>query len=285
MSRSAEEPDTFNFSHIIMTSDEIIEQYGRKQSMHCLTLDSFVCNGYGDWLMGYTGAALGGWASPPSEFAEVRVDYPLVIFELFADPLLYREAITDRLPALEADDEQRGKTNACGYFPGLALRLFARGNERLLERLKAQGLSGVELRTAYLRERQRLLRCAHILAHEGRHVFDLTDKPDGYPGAELEFRAKCSEVVFAPDPLLVLASGNIFSPNIGREDNGHGSANTRIMKLLADWMNTHTAEIAGLDLSHPLLPQFDRLTDDQMREAFRSMDPSAQPEAKKESGQ
>lgn len=279
--RSVEAPDFFSFSHIIMTSDESIEQYGRTQSMHCVTLDSFICNGYGDWLMGFTGAALGGWASPPSGFAEVRVDYPLNIFEAFVDPDLYREYISERLPGLATEDEARARTNACGYFPGLALRLFVRGNERLLERLKAEGLSGVELRTAFLQERQRLLRPAHILAHEGRHVFDMSDKPGGYSGAELEFRAKCSEIVFAPDPLLIAGVGNIFSPNIGRKDNGHGSANTRIMKLLADWMKVHSAEIAALDESRPLLPQFDRLTDDQMRAAFRAMDPRGQAEAKR----
>lgn len=276
VSRSAEAPDTFSFGHIIMSSDESIEQYGRKQSMHCLILDSFICNGYGDWLMGFTGAGVSGWAGPPAEFAEVHVDYPSAIFEILSDPVLYRESISERLPVLEAEDEQRGKTNPCGYFPGLSLRLFARGNERLLQRLKAQGLTGFELRTAFLRERQRLLRAAIILAHEGRHVFDINDKPDGYSGAELEFRAKCSEVVFAPDPLLVAGLGHIFCPNIGREDNSHGSANTHIMKLLVDWMQTHSAEVAGLDSSRPLLPQFDRLTDDQMRTAFRSIDPRAQ---------
>lgn len=120
-----------------------------------------------------------------------------------------------------------------------------------------------------------MLRPAIILAHEGRHLFDLKDKPGGYSGAELEFRAKCSEVVFAPDPLLLVGVGDVFCPNIGREDNSHGSANTRVMKLLLDWMQSHGAEVAGLDSSRPLLPQFDKLTDDQMRAAFRSFDPRA----------
>ena len=33
--------------------------------------------------------------------------------------------------------------------------------------------------------------------------------------------------------------------------------------------------IAGLDPERPLLPQFDKLTDDQMRKAVRTMDPWA----------
>jgi hypothetical protein len=92
----------------------------------------------------------------------------------------------------------------------------------------------------------------------------------------LEFRAKCSQVVFSTDPLLVVGVGDIFAPSIGLQDNGHGAANTRVMKRLAAWMETHATEVAGLDTSRPLLPQFDRLTDDQIRAAFRSMDPWAQ---------
>jgi hypothetical protein len=48
------------------------------------------------------------------------------------------------------------------------------------------------------------------------------------------------------------------------------------MRLLGTWMQAHSTEIAGLDSSRPLLPQFDRLTDEQMRAAFRSMDPRVQ---------
>jgi len=40
-------------------------------------------------------------------------------------------------------------------------------------------------------------------------------------------------------------------------------------------MRTHASEIAGLDVSKPLLAQFDKLTDEQICAAFRSMDPLA----------
>jgi hypothetical protein len=75
--------------------------------------------------------------------------------------------------------------------------------------------------------------------------------------------------------------GNIFSPNINPKGGGHGLANARIMKGLAAWMEAHAREIPGLDASRPLLPQFDRLTDEQMREAFRSMDPWAYSEGRR----
>ena len=269
------DPDTFSYGHSIWVSEEAIEQYGRKSVLRRFVLDSMVCNGFGDWLSGVTATGVGGWASPPSEFVQIRADWSLYVWQSLTEPDIYRRYILERLERLKPQDDERAKTNACGYFPGLSLRLYVRGNERLLGRLKDQGLSGPELRLAFLKERERLLEPALIIAHEGRHVLDLNDQSARYSGTDLEFRAKCSEVVFAPDPLLALSTGSIFSPNIGKAVSGHPMANARIMKHLLAWMQGHEQEIAGLDRSRPLLPQFDRLTDEQMRAAFRSMDPSA----------
>ena len=47
------------------------------------------------------------------------------------------------------------------------------------------------------------------------------------------------------------------------------------MRGLVAWMREHGSDIGGLDLARPLLPQFDLLTDEQIRAAFRSMDPLA----------
>lgn len=47
----------------------------------------------------------------------------------------------------------------------------------------------------------------------------------------------------------------------------------RIMKGIVDWMKRHQTEIAGLDPNRPVLPQLDRLTDDQLRAIMRGMDP------------
>jgi hypothetical protein len=77
--------------------------------------------------------------------------------------------------------------------------------------------------------------------------------------------------------LLQLGVGNIFSANIGQRGSAHGMANALVMKCLLAWLEAHAPELPALDPSRPLLPQFDRLTDDQMRAAFRSMDPWAKP--------
>jgi hypothetical protein len=190
------------------------------------------------------------------------------------DPELHRLAmeITERLTA---EDNKCPNLDSCGYFPGLAARLSVRSNDRIHERLKAQGLSGLELRTAFLQERDRLVNAGNLVAHEGRHALDMSEKTGDYTSAELEFRAKCSQVIFSSDPLLILGLGNIFSPEINPQGSGHGLADARIMKNLLSWMKSHAKEIPALDPSRPMLSQFDRLTDEQMREAFRSMDPWA----------
>ena len=49
----------------------------------------------------------------------------------------------------------------------------------------------------------------------------------------------------------------------------------RVMNGLVAWMQAHAQEIPAIDTSRPLLPQFDRLTNEQIRDAHRSMDPWA----------
>jgi hypothetical protein len=139
----------------------------------------------------------------------------------------------------------------------------------MLAALRARGLRGESLRLAFLAGYERAKLESTIFAHEGRHAIDKT-LGESFTPADLEYRAKISQVVFAPEPRIAL--GGIFDANIG-DASPHGQANERLMKGIVAWMSSHAAEIAQLDRSRPLLPQFDRLTDDQIREAFASLDP------------
>jgi hypothetical protein len=47
------------------------------------------------------------------------------------------------------------------------------------------------------------------------------------------------------------------------------------MKGLVSWMGANANRIKGLDRGRPLLPQFSLLSNDQVKVAFRSMDPLA----------
>lgn len=147
--------------------------------------------------------------------------------------------------------------------------------QSLLAELRSRGLKGPDLKLAFITELSRRIQASSILAHEGRHALDLRDPMRNFfrSRAEKEFRAKLSEVALAPDPRIAL-TGGILSANIG-DDSSHGQANLRIMKGLVRWMTENQGDIQGFDQSRPVLPQVDLLTDDQLREAFRSMDPWA----------
>ena len=269
-------PGNINFGHIVLEETQRIDQYGRSTVMRYIELDSIVSNAYSTWLWDGR-ASVGGWAYPvteskPATIVRTRNDGAIGVWNSVSDPAVIarnREA----QERFNAEDQTRAKVNPYGYFPGLSARMANRGRQNLLNRLKEKGLTGAELRTTFISEYERLTLASIIFAHEGRHALDETQKSEKLTGVDLEFRAKLSEIAFAPEPLL--ATGGIFAGNIGVQGDNHGMANERIMHGLVQWMESHKSEIAGLDVSQALLPQFDRLTDDQMRAAFRSMDPWA----------
>jgi RNA polymerase sigma factor (sigma-70 family) len=266
----ANDPDYASLSHIVLVRDHTVEQYGRKKVIHGFVLDAPICNGYDDWLSGITGGGMGGWTDPPDGFIRVRTEWPLLAWQNLTDPEAIRRNRED-LERWEKEDMKRVQTNSCGYLPGLAARLRMRGEERLLQRMKDRGFSARELRMAFLREHDRLIEASYDVAFLGRCLLELEENPNGLPEEEIQFRAKCSALAFAPEPLFVL--GNVFM-----EQPGHaaGVANARILRLLVAWMEDHAEEIPALDRALSLLPQFDRLNDEQMRAAFRSMDPWAE---------
>jgi len=269
-------PRAVNFGHVVRQEGLTIDQYGHTASLRYIVLDNMVSNAYTTWLWDGQ-ASIGGWSYPasgdtPATIVEVRSDSAITAWNAVADPDTLRRN-RESIERLSAGDDERARKNPSGYLPGLSLRTAQQGRQALLDRLKAQGLTGAELRATFIAEWETAHWEGVIRAHEGRHALDQSEKPGPYPLEELEYRAKLSEVTFSREPLLVF--GAIFDSSIGLAGDPHGMANERIMKGLIAWMQLHTGEIEGLDSAHPLLPQFDRLTADQMRSAFRSLDPWA----------
>ena len=269
--------DGVNYGHIVQAEQRQIEQYGHKAQIRLLVLDSMISNSYTTWLWDGR-ASVGGWATPatdstPNTVVEVRADVAANAWEAITDPDIIRRN-KEMLQRWGIQDDQRAKSNPYSFLPGLRLRMTLRGNEKVLRSIKEQDASGTDLQDKFISEYERLYDEGAIFAHEGRHALDRSghwwSKWSHLP-EELEYRAKLSQVAFAPEPLIVMSA--IFDSNIGRHGDPHGMANERIMKGLVVWMGMHHAEIKGLDETRPLLPQFDILTDAQMREAFRSMDP------------
>ena len=259
--------------HTVIDETRVVEQYGHRAELRFVSLGSMVSNGFRSWAWN-NGAQAGGWAVSP-KITQVRPAYasdPIRVWRLLTDEE-EKTRLEEDIERARALDWRRAEENPYAYLPGLALRLARQGRDRLLERLSASGTSGDDLRLAFVAEYERVTVESSIFAHEGRHAIHRARR-GLLPArsAEKEFRAKLSEVAFAPEPRLSL--GSIFNSQIGN-DSGHGQANERIMRGLVAWMREHGSDIGGLDPARPPLPQFDLLTDEQIRAAFRSMDPLA----------
>jgi hypothetical protein len=63
-------------------------------------------------------------------------------------------------------------------------------------------------------------------------------------------------------------------------DGPHDKAGARIFDDYRQWIEAHRGEVMGYDPSVPALAQLDKLTDGQMREIARGLDPLAREEAK-----
>lgn len=263
--------EDLHMGHRVVDDRRVVSQYGRTAQVRFIALDAMVSNGFESWA--WDGRAQhGGWADETT-IVEIRSGTSHASQQAWrelADPKEV-ERVRAQLARDQAGDDERARQDPHAYLPGLATRLRQEGLTRLRDRLARQGVAGDALRLAFLPGYERAIVESSIFAHEGRHAIDrgLGEK---LTPADLEFRAKLSQVVFAPE--LRLDLDNIFSPGIG-DETPHGQADLRIMKGLVAWMEAHAGEIHGLERARPLLPQFDRLTDEQIRAAFASMDPFA----------
>jgi hypothetical protein len=257
--------DDLHLGHAVVDTKRTIEQYGRRADIRFVALDGIVSNGYSTWANDHNGHGDGGWNNDQGIF-QVRpmyADDPIGEWRLVSDAEIRAEY--ERETARETGrDASRDPLSA----PiGMTMRMRMQTNDALLAELKAKGPTGDALRSAFIERARDDLFASSILAHEGRHAIDA--KEGIKDSAELEFNAKLSEAAFAPAPRRAVISGIFVNLD---PSSSHGKANHRIFKGLTEWMRTHAHQIAGLDVSKPLLAQFDKLTDDQIRTVFRSMD-------------
>jgi len=262
-----------HMGHRIVNEERFIKQYGRQAKLHSIVLDTMASNGFQSWAWD-NGSQHGGWGTSET-IVQIRRAYSgnaLYAWHSVVDEAVRAKNEEESQKAAEID-RQTAVKNPTAYMGGLKKRIYQQGLQQLLDRLKARGLTGRQLQIAFLTEYDRTIQESTIFAHEGRHAIDQQPGPFNIASSEseeLEFRAKLSQVTFAPEPRLVL--GSIIDANIG-DSTPHGQANLRIMKELVQWMSAHSKEIQGFNGSSPILPQLDKLKDDQLRTAFRSMDP------------
>ncbi|HEX8691904.1 MAG TPA: hypothetical protein VF746_05775 [Longimicrobium sp.] len=264
-----------HMGHAVVDREQVVEQYGRRARLRYVALDEMVSNGFQTWAWDGE-SAHGGWADPDViyEVRSARAGIPVRAWAALADPK-ERARQAERIARDSAEDWRRAARDPYAFLPGMRWRLQRDAAGRIAARLRARGLRGAALREAFVAEYERAVLESDIFGHEGRHAIDQRVHA-AKNGADSEFRAKLSEVAFAPEPRLSLA--NLVHPNLG-DRTPHGQAGLRFMRGLEAWMRAHAAEVRGLDPARPLLPQAPLLGDAQLRAAARSMDPFAAPGA------
>ncbi len=168
-------------------------------------------------------------------------------------------------------DLARAKSNSIAFLPGLSFKLAFQFVTKIYDRLVEEGLQGAELKMKFLEETEELGYLRTVI-HEGRHVLDYELDPS-LTSTELEYRAKLSELAFSEFPIAMLRI-SIFNPNLGGES-PHGKAQLRLIKELVNWMKANAEEIADYDNSKPAVFQLDHLSDENLRQFARSVDPLA----------
>lgn len=259
-----------HYGHRVVDERRTVRQYGQDAAVRFVSLDAVASNGFQSWAWDGR-AGHGGWQNETG-IVQVRpryVEEPRQAWLALTDTAQARRNAA-RLAADSAADVDRARTAPVAFFPGARGRMVRDARRALLDSLRAAGLAGTELEAAFQRAHGQAVQESSIFAHEGRHAID--SALGRFDTEELEYRAKLSEVAFAPRPRLALSG--IMSADLGGRT-PHGRANERALRGVLAWMRAHAGEIAGLDPAAPLLPQMPLLTDAQLRAAFAVQDPLA----------
>ncbi|MDQ3281978.1 MAG: hypothetical protein M3Q69_11260, partial [Acidobacteriota bacterium] len=253
-----------HMGHAVVDRAMEVEQYGHKGTVRFVALDTMVSNGFSSWASdGRSGD--GGWGTA-KQIVQVR--------SMYADDALGQWALVND-PEVRAEDEKetaeetqrdvvRAKENPIQIFTGMSQRI----RRQYLDRIAAE----TKTRDAFLARVESEHFQSSIVLHEGRHAIDAA-LGERFKAWELEYRAKLSQIALAPSTRGAL--DGVIDYDIGG-DSPHGKANTKLVSEIVAWMKNHQREIAGLDANAPLLPQLDKLTDEQIRAAVRALDPLAQ---------
>ena len=262
-----------HLGHVSTDAELPVLQSGRTARVRFVALDNMVANGFSGWLGdGVTGPA--GWAAD-RRIIQVRTRYVQTALDraAVASPGARREAFMARLARLESADRTTPRPSPAQFLPSLSGRLQLSAVDVLAKELRGRqdNRSTFTARFAafwYARSLD-----ATLLQHEGRHALDQAQFPgkEALGNAELEFRAKLSELEYGASPRVALS--NIYGRLIGGTT-GHGIANLRLVEALTAWLGTHGTEVAGYQPTAPALFQLWRIDDRQLRAIARSLDPA-----------
>jgi len=270
------------WGHVVREDVREVEQYGHKVEVRVTIVDQMVSSCMMEWLTDGD-VQIGGWAPIPPIVYQVRpASFTSSIkgWEKFAC-VEKRQNMETRINDLRAADDSLAKADPYAYLPGTDMRIRYSTLKRLYDSLASSGYAGERLRRAFFHEYERLKEESAIIAHEGRHLIDMTyysDEFESWDATRVELSAKLSEVLFSPNPRFSVGNtAAVFCEHVtGDASSGHGPASYLIRKGLVAWMDQHADEINGFDRLCPTLPQLDLLSTAQLLTALRTLDPSAQ---------
>lgn len=247
--------------HLAQDERLAVAQYGRSSELRFIVIDNMLANGFESWLWdGW--AQAGGWAGG-GIIVQVRSAYtdgPLNALRR-ARPGPSRDAYVDEIERNAGPERVALGRDGVAELPATSRRLTLQA----IDQIAAQTADDAAFVATHWSETVHY----SITLHEGRHALD--QAAGDFTSAELEFRAKLSQIALSDYPRLGLA--NVAGQTLG--DTPHGAANRRILEGYRNWMRRHRREIAGFDRNQPALSQLHLLTDQQIIHIARSMDPWA----------
>ncbi len=261
-----------HMGHIVLDDRRVIDQYDQRADFRYISIDHMVSNGYSGWF--WDGQAeTGGWASDDESFLQVRSAYtsgPIRTWQKLMDSMEIVKT-NKKIEELTIADDSLALENPYAFLPGLSARIAHHQPKQLLDSLRDSEITDDEMRLNFINSVERIKQGSSIYAHEGRHAID---KKNNYSreSEELEFTAKLSEIYFSEKPMWSFNA--ILSRNIG-DNTSHGQANLRVIKGLVNWMEKNKGNLPLIDGNRPMLPQMDKLTEYQLKEAMKSLDPLA----------
>ncbi|NLV31264.1 MAG: hypothetical protein GXY47_08915 [Acidobacteria bacterium] len=264
--------------HRISDENRKVEQYGYSADIRLVVDDQMISAGYSSWFWSsLTSSMVGGTADSSTIFVfrPAYVEQQYQEWRNAADEG-NRAKVEARISQLLFQDDALAAKNPYGYLPGLDSSLRHAATMRIYHRIAAGNLAGADLCIAFINEFSRVQDSYLVFAHEGRHLIDkkyFLSKYTSWGAMEQERRAKLSQIVFAADPKLAFTG--ILSPYIGDPKIPHAMADEMIVKGYVQWMSANSGKIPGLNPSRPLLPQFNLLSDEQVRQIARNLDPLA----------
>ena len=261
-----------HLGHVVIDERQRVAQGAREGAIRLIAIDNMIHNSFSAWLMDGR-SATGGWAVDGATIVQVRPRYLQLIdgYARLAQGGVARREADAEAAALAADDRELARAERVAFLPGLRARLRLQGIDALAANVRTRAAAtGFEL--TFRRAYWDAMIASSITAHEGRHVLDQASFPGAcaLPDAELEYRAKLSELRYAPVPRLALSS--IYSPLFGGTS-GHGVANRRLAAALVDWVEANSAQLPGYDPARTALEQLDLLTDEQLVAIASALEP------------